>query len=55
MEWHRDRRLQRRMVLALALTLVSWVVFLGPVFWLLPWQAGLVVAGIVLGVVGLLR
>ncbi|MFD1586147.1 M48 family metalloprotease [Halorientalis brevis] len=48
MEWHRDRRLQRRMVLALALTVVSWAGLLGPVFWVLGLELGLVVAGVVL-------
>jgi heat shock protein HtpX len=42
------------MALALLLTLLGYVVLLGPVVWLLPWEAALVVVGIVVAVVGTL-
>jgi len=54
MDWSSDSALTRRMALALLLTLLGYVVLLGPLVWLLPWQAGLVVVGIVVAVVGTL-
>lgn len=54
MEWHRDRRLQRRMVLALVLAILGWVALLGPVLWIFSWELGLVAAGILLGLVVIL-
>jgi len=51
MDWSPDRALTRRMALALALTLLGYVVLLGPVVWLFPWQVALVVVGVVVAVV----
>ena len=52
MDWSPDRALTRRMALALVLTLLGYGVLLGPFVWLLPWEAGLVVCGLVVAVVG---
>lgn len=52
MDWSSDRSLQQRMALALLLTLLGYAVLLGPLVWILPWQAGLVVCGVVVAVVG---
>ena len=52
MDWSPDRTLTRRMALALALTLLGYAVLLGPFVWLLPWQAALVLCGVVVAVVG---
>ena len=54
MNWSSDSALTRRMALALLLTLLGYVVILGPLVWLLPWQAGLVLVGVVVAVVGTL-
>ena len=54
MDWSSDSALTRRMALALLLTLLGYVVLLGPLVWLLPWQAALVVVGVVVAVVGTL-
>lgn len=54
MDWTPDRQLRRRMVLALALTLLGYVALLGPVFWYLPLGSALVVSGVLTGIVGLL-
>jgi heat shock protein HtpX len=54
MDWSSDSALTRRMALALLLTLLGYVVLLGPFVWLLPWQAALVLLGVVVAVVGTL-
>ncbi|MFB6150830.1 MAG: M48 family metalloprotease [Haloarculaceae archaeon] len=52
MDWSPDRRLRRRMALALALTALGYVALLGPVYWLLPAPAALAVTGVLIAVVG---
>lgn len=52
MDWSPDRALTRRMALALVLTLLGYAVLLGPFVYLLPWQASLVLCGLVVAVVG---
>jgi len=42
------------MALSLALTLLGYAALLGPIVWLLPWEAALVVCGVVIAVVGCL-
>ena len=54
MDWSPDSALTRRMALSLALTLLGYAALLGPVVWLLPWEAALVVCGVVIAVVGCL-
>ncbi|MFB6163925.1 MAG: M48 family metalloprotease [Haloarculaceae archaeon] len=54
MDWRPDRRLRRRMALALALTLLGYAALLAPVVWLLPWQGWLVAGGVLVGILGLL-
>jgi len=52
MDWSPDRALTRRMALALVLTLLGYAVLLGPFVYLLPWQASLILCGVVVAVVG---
>ncbi|WP_123536979.1 M48 family metalloprotease [Halosimplex salinum] len=52
MEWHLDRRLSRRMVVAFGLALGGYAVLLGPLVLLLPWSAALVVCGALAAVIG---
>lgn len=46
MQWNADRRLRRRMVLALALSAIGYIAFLGPIVLYLPTTAALVVCGL---------
>jgi len=54
MDWSPDRALTRRMALALLLTLLGYVVLLGPVFWYLPLPTALAVTAVVVGFVAVL-
>jgi len=54
MDWQTDRRLTRRMSLALALSFLGYVVLLGPLICLLPPSAAMVLCGILIAVLGTL-
>jgi heat shock protein HtpX len=54
MEWEYDRRLRRRMVLALALSALGYAALLGPIVWLLPTTAALIVCALVTVVLAIL-